>query len=63
MLIVAERTKDGLINLKTKEMIEKMDDELTDIIEDFMRAVDVEALGIVKKTGTCPLSECGNYSR
>ena len=43
-------------------MIEKMDGELTDVIEDFMRAVDVEALGIVKKSGTRSLSEFGGYS-
>ena len=41
------------MNMKIKEMIEKMDGELTDVIEDFMRAVDVEALGIAKKSGTC----------
>ncbi len=60
MLIVVERTKDGLINLKIKEMIEKMGGELTDVIEDFMRAVDVEALSIAKKSGTLSLSESGD---
>jgi len=50
-LMIAERTRDGLINPKLKEMIENMDEELTRVIEDFMRAVDVETLGLAKKSG------------
>jgi len=50
-LMIAERTRDGLINPKIKEMVENMDVELTDVIEDFMRAVDVETLGLAKRSG------------
>ena len=32
------------------EMIEEIDRELTKVIEDFMRAVDVEALRLAKKS-------------
>jgi hypothetical protein len=37
-------------------MIEEMDEELAKVIEDFMRAVDVEALRLAKKSGKQPLS-------
>ena len=33
------------------EKIEEMDKELTSVIEDFNRAVDVEALRLAKKNG------------
>src|SRR5258708_989896 len=49
-LMIAERTKDGIIYSKNKE-IEEMDGELTTVIEDFTRAVDVEALRLAKKNG------------
>jgi hypothetical protein len=42
-------------------MIEKLGGELTDIIEDFMRAVDVEALCSAKRSGQCLLSEFTCY--
>lgn len=60
MLMVAERTKIGLINSEVKEMIENMDAELTKVIEDFMRAVDVEALYLTKISGkhSLPQSIC-----
>ena len=32
-------------------MLEKMDGELTDVIEDFLRAVDIETLYLAKKNG------------
>src|SRR5258708_29399804 len=51
MLMIAERTIDGLIYSADKEAIEEMDGELTKRIEDFMRAVDVEALRLAKKSG------------
>lgn len=55
--MVAERTKFGLINSEVKEMIENMDGELTNVIEDFMRAVDVEALYLTKISGKLSLSQ------
>ena len=53
MLIVAGRMKDSLINPKDNGMIEKMAGELADVIEDFMRAVDVETLCLAKESGEC----------
>jgi hypothetical protein len=39
------------------ESIEEMDRELTKVIEDFDRAVDVEALRLAKKNGKHSLSQ------
>jgi len=47
ILMIAERTLSGLIHL---EKIEEMDGELSKVIEDFDRAVNVEALRQVKET-------------
>jgi len=38
-------------------MIEEMDGELAKVIEDFMRAVDVEALRLAKRSGKRLLSQ------
>jgi len=38
-------------------MLDEMDGELARVIEDFMRAVDVEALRLVKRNGTHLLSQ------
>ena len=51
MLMLVENTGDALIYSKDKEMMEAMDGELTKVIEDFMRAVDVEALRLMKMSG------------
>ena len=48
-LTVVARTKGGSTFLET---IEEMDKELTKVIEDFMRAVDVETLRLARRTGT-----------
>jgi len=45
--MIAERTLSGLIHL---EKIEEMDGELSKVIEDFDRAVNVEALRQAKET-------------
>jgi len=45
--MIAERTLGGLFR---PEKIEEMDGELTKVIEDFDRAVDVTALRLVKET-------------
>ena len=62
MLMVVERVKDGLINSEVKETIETMDKELATIIEDFMRAVDVEALYMAQKIGKHSSSHYSNSS-
>jgi len=59
MLMIAERTGDALIYSKEKEMIDKMDGELTKVIEDFMCAVDVEVLRLTKRCGKHLLSQSG----
>jgi len=45
--MIAERTLSGLVH---PGKIEEMDGELTKVIEDFDRAVNVEALHLAKKT-------------
>ena len=47
ILMIAERTLGGLVHL---EKIEEMDRELSNVIEDFDRAVNVEALRQAKET-------------
>ena len=47
LLMIAERTLGGLVR---PEKIEEMNEELTKVIEDFDRAMNVEALGLAKKT-------------
>ena len=59
VLMIAERMMGGAVR---PEMIEEMDRELTNVIEDFDRAVNVEALRIAKKTGKHPLSQSDNDS-
>ena len=59
-LMVAEKTKDGFINSKDKETIDKMDGELTKVIEDFDRAMNIEALRLAKQTGKHPFSRSCN---
>ena len=56
VLITAERTVDRLLH---PEEIEEMDGELPEVIEDLDRAVNVEALRLVKKTGKNSLSRIG----
>ena len=48
MLMITARAVGGSIY---SEKIEEMDRELTKVIEDFGRAVDVEALRLAKKSG------------
>lgn len=52
-MFVAARTVGGPAYLET---IEEMDGELAKVIEDFTRAVDVEALRFAKKSGKLALS-------
>ena len=55
-LIIAARTVGGQAY---PTMVEEMDRELTMVIEEFDRAVDVEALRLAKKTGTGSLFRSG----
>ena len=51
MLMIAERAGDALIHSKDKEMMEEMDGQLGSVIEDFLHAIDVEALSLAKRIG------------
>jgi len=51
MLMIAERTLSGLGH---PEGIEEMDRELTKVIEDFDRAMNVEVLRLAKETSKHP---------
>lgn len=53
MLITVERKVGGLIHSVT---IEELDAELTKVIEDFDRALNVEALRLAQKSGQHSLS-------
>ena len=57
MLMIAERTGDALIYSKDKERFEEIDRELANVIEDFLRAVNVEALRLAKRSGKRSLSQ------
>ena len=57
--MIAARTVGGLAY---QETIEEMDRELTKVIEDFDRAVDVESLRLAKQNGTHSFSLSGNGS-
>ena len=48
MLMVTERMVDGLISLET---IEDMGRELNEVIEDFDRAVTIEAFRLARESG------------
>ena len=47
MLTIAERTLNGLAH---PQRVEEMDREMTKVIEDFDRAINVEALLLTKET-------------
>ena len=51
------RTAGGLVY---REKMEEMEKELTKVIEDFGRAVDIEALRLAKNAGTHLLSPPGD---
>jgi hypothetical protein len=57
MLMIAERVGDALIYSNDKEMMERMSEELANVIKDFLGAVDVEALRLAKRLGKNTLSQ------
>ena len=57
--MAAARTVGGPSYLET---IEEMERELTKVIEDFDRAVNVEALHRIKEAGKYLFSQCGDTS-
>jgi len=59
VLRITARTVGGPAYLET---IEELERELTNIIEDFTRAVDVEALCLAKKSGKRSLHRFGEGS-
>ena len=57
MLMIADRAGDALIHSRDKETMEEMGEELANVIKDFLSAVDVEALRLVKGIGKHTLSQ------
>ena len=53
MLMTVERTLDGLVQPAT---IEELDAELSKVVEDFDRALNVEVLRLAQKSGQQLLS-------
>ena len=51
MLMIAERAKAAIFSSKDKDSIKEMDEELANVIKEFLNAVDVEALRQAKSTG------------
>jgi hypothetical protein len=56
MLMIATRPGDALNYTKGKEMMEEIGGDLAIVIEDILRAVDVEVLGLAKRSGKHILS-------
>ena len=59
MLRIAEGKIGGPVS---REAIEEMDRNLTKVIEDFDRAINVEALRLIKETGRHALAQSGEGS-
>ena len=57
MLMITERTGDALLRSKDKELMDKLAEELANVIEDFLRTVDVETLRLAKRIGKNTLSQ------
>ena len=57
ILMIAERAGHALIHSEVRKTIEELDEELDKVIEDFLRAVDVEALHLAKRGGKYSLSQ------
>jgi len=57
MLMIAERTREAPLHSKDKETMEKLGEELANVIQDFLRAVDVETLRLAKRIGKHTLSQ------
>ena len=56
MLMIVEGMAGGPVSL---EAIEEMDKNLTKVIEDFDRAINIEALRLVKEAGKLALTQSG----
>jgi len=52
----------GMVGGPGHERIEEMDRELTRVIEDFDRAVNVEALRLAKRSGKDSFFQCSDNS-
>ena len=57
MLIIAERTGAALFASKDKDSMKEMDEELANVIKDFLNAVNVEALRLARRIGRRSLSQ------
>src|SRR5258706_12348541 len=57
MLMIAERTGSALFDSKDKDNMKEMDEELANVIKDFLNAVNVEDLRLTRKIGRHSLSQ------
>ena len=57
MLMIAERTGAALFSSRDKDSMKDMDEELANVIKDFLNAVDVEALRLARRLGRHLLSQ------
>jgi len=57
MLMIAERTGGALFSLKDNDGMKEMDEELANVIKDFLNAMNVEALRLTRRIGRHSLSQ------
>ena len=57
MLMIAERTGDALISSKDKDSMKEMNEDLANVINDFLNAVNVEALRLARRIGRQSFSQ------
>ena len=58
LLMIAERTGVTLFSSKDKDSMKEMDEELANVINDFLSAVNVEALRLARRIGRHSFSQC-----
>ena len=56
--MIAERTGVALFSSKDKASMKEMDEELANVINDFLSAVNVEALRLARRIGRHSFSQC-----
>ncbi|SRR5258706_2651736 len=57
MLMIAERTGSALFSSTDKDTMTEMDEELSNVIKQFLNAVNVEALRVSRRMGRHSLSQ------
>ena len=62
MLMIAERAGGALFSSKDKDSMKEMDEELATVINDFLNAVNVEALSLGRRIGRRPFVSLSHAS-